>query len=213
MLFGLLMVYVLFCFGFMMFGIFSQIAKPFAAAGLSWLYFSLYGLMDLTLMVIGSVFMAKSQLYEAKDNDLLLSMPIRPRAILASRMLTLGIVNFVYGLIVAAPAIIAWVIYSGTTTSAAQWISFCLISLGIIFLSLALSCLLAFLMSATTGRMRNKALMDTAISLAFLLVYFWFCFRMNSMIAALAASGSYLAGKLGSVAPSTGWALPWRTGT
>lgn len=109
--------------------------------------------------------------------------------------------NFVYGLIVAAPAIIAWVIYSGTTTSAAQWISFCLISLGIIFLSLALSCLLAFLMSATTGRMRNKALMDTAISLAFLLVYFWFCFRMNSMIAALAASGSYLAGKLGSVAP------------
>lgn len=106
--------------------------------------FFLYGLMDLTLMVIGSVFMAKSQLYEAKDNDLLLSMPIRPRAILASRMLTLGIVNFVYGLIVAAPAIIAWVIYSGTTTSAAQWISFCLISLGIIFLSLALSCLLAF---------------------------------------------------------------------
>ena len=48
-LFGLLMIYVLFCFGFMMFGMFSQIAGPFAAAGFSWLYFSLYGLM-LTLV-------------------------------------------------------------------------------------------------------------------------------------------------------------------
>lgn len=200
-LFGLLMVYVLCCFGFMMFGIFSQIAGPFAAAGFSWLYFSLYGLMDLTLMVIGSVFMAKSQLYEAKDNDLLLSMPIPPRSILASRMLTLCIVNFVYGLVVAVPAAIAWAMRSGTTTTAAQWVSFCLISIGIILLSLALSCLLALLLSAITGRMRNKALMDTVVSLAFLFVYFWFCFRMNSMIAALAASGSYLAGKLGTVAP------------
>lgn len=200
-LFSLLMLYVLGCFGFMMYGIFSQLAAPFAAAGLSWLYFSMYGLMSLTLMVIGSVFTAKAQLYEAKDNDLLLSMPIRPGAILASRMLTLGVVNFVCGLIVSVPAAIAWAARSGQVTTGAQWLNYCLISLFIILLSLSLACLLALLMSLFTSRLRSKAAVDTIVSLVFLLAYFWFCFRMNSMIASLAASGSYLAGKLGGVAP------------
>ena len=199
-LYAVLMIYVACCLGFMMYSVFSAIAEPFYKLGFSWLYFTMYFLMDLSLMVIGSVFMAKSQLYEAKDNDLLMSMPIKPSAILASRMSMLLVTDLAMGLMVCVPAALAWCL-KGPGFTGAAWFSFILLSLLIAFLSLTLSCLLGWLLSALSSRLRRKSMVDTAVSLIFMLAYFYFISKMNSAVAALAASGASLAGKLGGVAP------------
>ena len=102
--FSLLMLYALGALGLLFWQIFGGVALPFHAAGLDWLYFALTALMSFALMFVGSVFTAKAQLYEARDNDLLLSMPIRPSYILLSRMFMLGLLSFVFGLIPAVPA-------------------------------------------------------------------------------------------------------------
>lgn len=200
-LFGLLMLYVFACIMFMLYGMFSQLAGPFGKAGLGWLYFAMYTVMDLSLIIIGSIFLAKSQLYEARDNELLLSMPIKPRDILGSRMAMLLIMNYVYGLAVTIPAGVAWLGSSGQAVSAGQIISFVLVSLLLPLLALALSCLLAWLLSAVSNRMRSRAMVDTILSVIFLLAYFYAINKMNTAIAALAANGDEIAGKLGSVAP------------
>ena len=59
-----------------------------AAAGMGWLYFALMGLMAMFLGAFGSVFNTYSSLYLAKDNDLLLSLPIPVRIIMASRLVS-----------------------------------------------------------------------------------------------------------------------------
>ena len=51
------------------------------------------------------MFTAKAQLFEARDNELLLSMPIKPSAILASRMVSLLLLNLGFELLVAIPAV------------------------------------------------------------------------------------------------------------
>ena len=58
--------------------------------------------------IFGTVFTAKAQLFEAKDNELLLSLPVRPRDILASRMVSLLLWNLLFGVLVAVPALLAW---------------------------------------------------------------------------------------------------------
>jgi ABC-2 type transport system permease protein len=199
-LFALLMLYAFGCIAFFTFGMFSQIAGPFSQSGLSWLYFALYALMNMSLMLIGSVFMAKSQLYEAKDNDFLLSMPIRPRDILASRMGMLLVINLGYGLLISAPAGIAWLV-QGAPVTALQVVFFIVLSLGLALFTLALSALLAWIISICTSRVRRRTMLDTAFMLAFLLAYFWFCSQLNTIMASLAASGGSLAAKLGAVAP------------
>jgi ABC-2 type transport system permease protein len=68
----------------------------------------MFAVTNFAMMFIGSIFAAKAQLYEAKDNELLLSMPIPPSAILASRMLTLLLINLAFDLMIAVPAGIAW---------------------------------------------------------------------------------------------------------
>ncbi|MBO4330442.1 MAG: hypothetical protein J5827_00025, partial [Oscillospiraceae bacterium] len=72
-LYALLMLYAACAIGFMLFvSLFSVIAGPFFEMGLGWLYFAMFILVDLALMFVGSVFMTKAQLFEAKDNELLL---------------------------------------------------------------------------------------------------------------------------------------------
>ena len=84
--YALLMLYCFCAFVFLFYSSFSQLAEAFFPAGLGWLYFAMFAIMAFALMFIGSVFTAKSQLFEAKDNELLLSMPVRPGLILLSRM-------------------------------------------------------------------------------------------------------------------------------
>ena len=67
-LYGLLMVYCFVVFVGMFFALFSTLAGAFGGTDFAWLYFTLYALMSFALMFIGSVFMAKSQLFEAQDN-------------------------------------------------------------------------------------------------------------------------------------------------
>lgn len=69
-------------FGFLgvIFGVAAAaLCQPLLDAGMGWLYWCLMGLIAIFLGVFGSVFNTYSSLYQAKDNDLLLSMR-SPRA-------------------------------------------------------------------------------------------------------------------------------------
>ena len=57
----------------------SYMMRPLITFGMSWLYFSIMGATAALFGVFGSVFNTYSSLYDARDNDLLLSMPIPVR--------------------------------------------------------------------------------------------------------------------------------------
>lgn len=198
-LYVLLLLYCAVVFGGLFYMQFSQLASAFAPLGLAWLYFAMYVIMAFVLMFIGSVFMAKAQLFEARDNELLLAMPIRPGHILLSRMLTLLLVNLAFELIVAIPAGLAWGLSAGFSALGA--VSFALLLLTLPLFSLAISCLFAWLLSLLTAHIRHKSLFSMIFSLAFFAVYMLFCMRINEYVMLLAANGTVIAGKLAAVAP------------
>ena len=82
-----------------------MIAEPFHTMGLDWLYMTMTVLMTSMIMMIGTVFLAKSILFEAKDNAILLTMPIPPTVILTVRMTALYLMNLLWGLTVMIPAL------------------------------------------------------------------------------------------------------------
>ena len=108
---GLIVMYVLLMVG-VMGGMFSFIAVgicgPFLQAGMDWLYFALMGLMAVFIGAFGSVFNTYSSLYLAKDNDLLLAMPIPVRCIMASRLLSVYLMGLMYSAVVIVPAVIIY---------------------------------------------------------------------------------------------------------
>ena len=84
------------------------LCKPLFDLELGWLYFSIFGIIGILFGVFGSVFTAYSSLYKAKDNDLLLSMPIKSAPILLSRMIGIYLFSFVFVALAFIPSIIAY---------------------------------------------------------------------------------------------------------
>ena len=113
-LYALLLVYVVAVFGFLFYQMMGVLCTPLINSGLSWLYFALAGTMATALGVFGSVFAAQSQLYEAKDNELLLSLPIPPGRILLARMLVLYAQTLIFEATVLIPCILVYQNTEGT---------------------------------------------------------------------------------------------------
>ena len=184
------MLYALAAFGMLFYTSFSAIASIYAHEGFGWLYFAMYAIMAFALMVFGSVFTAKAQLYEAKDNELLLSMPIAPRAIMAS----LWLLNLIFGLVVAVPAALAWA--QAAALPVLGWVSIVLLLPALDFFSLAVTSLLAWGLSLLASRLRRKSLVTVIGSVVFLGAYFAVVFRMNGYIEQLAQNGAAIAESL-----------------
>ena len=98
---------------------FDAMAAPYYDMGIGWFYFTFFLLVDFCLMLLGSVFTAKAQLFEAKDNAQLLAMPIPPGQILFSRMASLILVNGFFQLTVAVPAAVCWLLHCPVTVTGA----------------------------------------------------------------------------------------------
>ncbi|MBQ3319813.1 MAG: hypothetical protein IJG75_04830, partial [Spirochaetia bacterium] len=113
--------------------------------GMGWLYFVLMGGIAIVLGAFGSVFNTYSGLYLAKDNDLLLSMPIPVRIIITARLMNVYLMGAMYAATALLPALIVYWIVAGVT--AARIICGVALFLTVTVIVLLLSCLLGWVVA------------------------------------------------------------------
>ncbi len=175
------------------------LASAMLPMGLGWLYFALMGSLSLFLGIFGGVFGTYAGLYLAKDNDLLLSLPIPTRRILLVRMISIYVSGLVYSAVAWLPALIRYQLYP-----AASGLSL-LFSLLLLFLNallvLVLSCLLGWVVAAVSSRLRRKNVVAVILSLLFLAVYFFFTSRMNQLLTSLTQNASALGASVAGIWP------------
>ena len=186
-----LILYVCIVLGAMFYIFAEMLFDAFIPAGISWLGFSLMGIAATGLGVIGTVFLTNSMLYNAKDNDLLLSMPIKPWQIIFSRVFTLYIMDLLYEALVLVPCFAAYIIRCGISFGVMLSGVFMLLVLPL--LSLALSLVLGFLVAIASGRMKNKSLITVIVSVVFIALYFYVVAELQNYIALLVANGALIA--------------------
>ncbi len=154
-----------------------------ASMGVGWLYFALMGLVAVFLGAFGSVFNTFSGLYLAKDNDLLLSMPIPVRTLMAARLLTVYLMGLMYSAVVIVPAVIVyWVTVS---FSAATILGGVLLTFLISVFVLVLSCALGWVIAQLSLKLRHKGIITVIVSLVGIGIYYFVCFRASDLISAL----------------------------
>ncbi len=176
-LFAILMIGML---GGMFFAMSSALCEPLCAAGLAWLYFALLGLMAIFIGILGSVFTTYAGLYLAKDNDLLLSMPIPVRTIVGSRIFTVYLLGLMFSAIVIVPALIAY--WTTEKPGAAQIIGGVLLVLLVSAVVLALTCLLGYGVARLSVKLKNKSYLTTIIALVFMGLYYFLYFKAQTLI-------------------------------
>lgn len=172
-----------FSFGLMM----TPIVKPLSDAKLDWLYFSINAVVCIALCFIGSIFTTQAQLFEAKDNELLLSMPVPTPYILTSRMIMLLVMNYVFSLFVFLPSGVVY--FTSVGPNAIMILLFIIAALLIPIFSMALTCFCGWLIALISSKLRYKNLFTTIFMLAFLLGYLYIYFNLQNYMAELLLNG------------------------
>lgn len=162
-------------YAYMLLLFFRTLATVADGLQMQWLHYAFAGGIAVLLSVFGSVFSTQSQLFQSKDNELLLSMPIKPRDVLLSRLLLVYLLNFLFTLLVLLPCGIAAAETFGTTGVGIA--GYVLAAFLLPLLSTAICCLLGWLLSLLTARANNKAIINTLMTVAFLVVFYLVYFR------------------------------------
>lgn len=189
---GLLVLYMI-CYFIFMFGwFFYTICEPLSMANLQWFYFSVAGIMTIIFTFVFSVFSTQSLLFEAKDNEMLLAMPIPPKFILGSRLAIMIIMNLAFEALIFAPAGVIYIIKSQTVTAVGV-LFFVIVFLLLPLLVMTLSCFFGWLVAIITARMRNKNTITVILSIGFLAVYFSVFSKLQNYINQLIQNGEAIA--------------------
>ena len=185
-----------------------SICAAFHEAGMGWFYFTLMSGIAVTLGTLGSVFNTYSGLYLAKDNDLLLSLPIPEKTIIASRLVNVYLLGVLYSSVVFLPAMVVYWI----TADHSVPVILCdiLLFLIITLIILVLSCLLGWLVAKISLKVKKRSFVSVLVSLLFLGAYWFFYSKASDLIQDLvmnaavygervkgAAYGLYLFGRIG----------------
>ena len=185
-------------------GMFAVLANvmcgQLAEMGLDWLYFVIMGMMAVFLGAFGSVFNTYSGLYLAKDNDLLLSMPIPVRIIMASRLLNVYLLGLMYSGIVILPVIIVY--WCTVPLTAGMSLGGVVLLIVISLFVLALSCVLGWVVAKISLKLKTKSFITVLVSLVFFGLYYFVCFRSQALIGSLLLNAASVGDKIkGSVYP------------
>ena len=168
-------------------GIFALMAVglcgPLVEAGMAWLYYLLIGLIAVLLGTFGSVFSTYSSLYLSKDNDLLLSMPIPARCVMASRLLGVYLLGLMYAAVVIVPGVIVYWLTAPVT--AGTIVGGVLMVLLVSVIVMVLSCLLGWVVARISLKLKNKSFITVILSLLFLAAYYFVYYKAQALITLL----------------------------
>lgn len=155
-LYALLM---LICLGSCMFlfgSYFYSLAPLLHGVGLDWGYFALLCLSSLVITFVFGVFLVYQELYHAKDNELLMALPLKQSTILLSRISSILLISYLYELIVFLPGIISYLLFYPLTLLGI--FNALIIFLTMPLLAVAISALIAYVAANVVtflGRFKN----------------------------------------------------------
>lgn len=152
----------------------DMIGSVLLPLGLDWLYFVAIGALAVLLATVSTAVGCYSQLFRAKDNEFLLSLPIPPRLILLVRVAAVLIVSLVFAAMAWVPSLYEYGVLVGRfgLMAASSWLAFgFLLWPFIAIVSAALACIVSWIIAAVSNRIRHKSIAATVAIVVLLVAY------------------------------------------
>ncbi len=166
---SILMLVLVLCFASISLSIGASMAMILIPAGLDAPFFAIFNLITMSVVFIFSIFETKSELFDCRDNELLLSMPMRPGDIVISRIMSVLLLNVGETLIVMVPALIMYVVFGG---SPIYVVTSLITSLLICLLATALASAVGYLVARLSALFKNNSFISVALYIIFFVLYF-----------------------------------------
>lgn len=194
----ILLLFVFLYVGILLGFLFGTISSVTTDPSVSWAAPALASLVCFILCFVGTVFSTQSMIYNSKDNELLISMPIPPKTILLSRIFTLAVLNYFFALLIFLPLLLAWAMTRG--------VGFSLISIIFLFvlvpmLSMTLTLFIGWIIALITSKLKNKNIVTVILSVIAMGLYLVLCFNLGDLTETVAENPTiiteFISSKLG----------------
>lgn len=145
-----------------------------------WIVWSVVGVMAVVMSTLINALTSYAQLYLARDNEFLLSMPIKSGDIIFSRSVSVYLMGVLYASMAWIPTIIVGILMHRMTLMMIVGSVLTLFVIG--FMVLGLTCLIGWVVAVMSLKLKNQKLLLTAICLVFISGLYYLQFKSNELI-------------------------------
>lgn len=157
------------------------LAEELATYNLTYIILTIFIMVTSLLTVLEGIYKSQGILFEAKDNDLLFSLPISKSKIFFTRLFKLISFQFLYNSLFMLPAIVVYAVYEKTS------VSFYIISLIMLVLlpiiPTIVACIIGYIIKGLASRTKAKNIVQVVLTTSMLLAIFYVSFNMQGMVA------------------------------
>ena len=180
LLFGLLLV---------TFGAYAyMIAEQLYAVNLTNIVITLFAFLTSIMLFIQGIYQTQGILFDAKDNDILFSMPIKKKVVFASRLIKLLYYQYVWDFLIMVPAFAVYAFLEKpqfTFYISALIIFICLPIIPIIAISI-----IGYLIQGFASKFKLKRIIQVVFTIGFMLLIFGFSFNLQNWIKNIAQNAT-----------------------
>ena len=156
------------------------IAKPLSKIGLTHIMLSMMIMFVSIYTIIEGFYKAQGMLFDCKDNDMLLSMPLNKKTIFFVRMFKFYLFQLMYDSLFILPAFIIYAYFES------PGINFYLMSLVMLILlpiiPLIVASFIGYIIKLISVNFKKSKNVQTIISMLLLISIFYFSFNMESLV-------------------------------
>lgn len=166
----------------------AMFAEELAPMNLTYIILTMFIMLTTLLTLIEGIYKSQGILFEAKDNDLLFSLPISKSKIFFTRVFKLITFQFLYNSLFMLPAIIVYAMYERPN------ISFYLLSLVMLVLlpiiPTIVGCIIGYIIKGVTSKFKARNIMQVILTTIMLLFILYASFNMQGMMANIAQNAN-----------------------
>lgn len=183
-----LMLFLSLIFFFCFYNYASLISEPLEETPYMYLLLTLFAAFMVIMNILEGVYKSQGILFDAKDNNLLFSMPIKKHYILAVRLIKLLVYDYIFEALMFLPAILRYIVVVNPS------ISFYIITL-IFFILLPLipliiSCIIGYIIKAFSSLFKKKNFIQIITSILLIGVVYYFSFNLNTILEKIVTNAS-----------------------
>lgn len=164
------------------------IGEKLAPYHMTYVMLSIFIILVTILTFMEGIYKSQGILFDAKDNDLLFSLPIKKSQILFVRIFKLLSFQFLYNLMFLLPAFFVYIYFEKPGISF-YFLSF-VMSILIPIIPTILSSTLGYLIKSSSSKFKSKKVMQTLLSSIVFLGIFYLSMNLESFIQDIAAKAS-----------------------
>ncbi len=170
-LMAVLYLYLALCFGALSAVNAFAIGSVIVGSEAEWLFFSLFLALPFFIVLLFSIFEMKAEIFECRDNQILIPLPIPAKTIVFSRVLTVLIYNYLESAVIILPALVVYLAVGGSVSC---FFGGLLMSLFVPLFATAISAGIGYVVAVISSHVKRKNVVTLVISLLFLFAYFYF---------------------------------------